>query len=579
MLAPPSPTKTDRGRVSFARKATYSELTASNTPSIVSRLPPGSLHGVRRDTSIDAGPASKWLRDGLSSAADANEALRVVETIFVSDGVVTDWLGCTPQGILKRRPTPAPKDAWPAVFRALGPKRDLEIRNATRARRASELMRKKKVAIVWCDDGSGALKRYGLTTQELELLCCFEHQRANDNKHLGSWAVDSERAISARRMVVALQRYEPPPTCCKGAGVFTQTYERGRPRPILTSVELRARLKTPTCEDCPESLLPGPVLDEKDEQAARMPWGAPAKEHLENESLFCEEAPPVVGNVASGTASQLRDAGLAVPVGGEFRRRLGDAIDNVVRVLQRHTKRRVTAITCDFLFGADEECYLLCCRGVSLLSVKARHLNPPAPTSPVTGRLLPVEFTEEESSEEEPEPEPEPEKYEVWHPPPGQDSIHNRANSAFEDRQFVEWLCEVNAPPKYVPPKKKSAVMSSKMVGVLSRRLTMSRTSLAAAREAKRLEEERLEAEARELAGPPSEAVVAAREIEDTVAAMEAKLHDRLSRSLKGEKVCRMNHRQMMRRVKQALRAPKVVPASGAPAPAPGGVPEGPVPR
>ena len=192
--------------------------------------------------------------------------------------------------------------------------------------------------------------------------------------------------------------------------------------------------------------------------------------------------------------------------------------------------------------------------------------------------MLPVEFTEEESSEEEPEPEPEPEKYEVWHPPPGQDSIHNRANSAFEDRQFVEWLCEVNAPPKYVPPKKKSAHMSSKMVGVLSRRLTMSRTSLAAAREAARLEEERLEAEARELAGPPSEAVVAARAIEDTVAAMEAKLHDRLSRSLKGEKVCKLNHRQMLRRVKQALRAPKVVPASGAPAPAPGGVPEAPVP-
>ena len=84
--------------MSFARKATYSELTASATPSIVSRLPPGSLHGVRRDSTIDAGPASKWLRDGLSSAADSNEALRVVETIFVSDGMVTDWLGCTPQG-------------------------------------------------------------------------------------------------------------------------------------------------------------------------------------------------------------------------------------------------------------------------------------------------------------------------------------------------------------------------------------------------------------------------------------------------------------------------------------------------
>ena len=271
MLAPPSPTKTDRGRVSFARKATYSELTASATPSIVSRLPPGSLHGVRRDSTIDAGPAAKWLRDGLSSAADSNEALRMVETVFVSDGIVTDWLGCTPQGILKRRPTPPPKYAWPAVFKALGPKRDLEIRNATRARRASELSRKKKVAIAWCDDGSGALKRYGLTTQELELLCCFEHQRANSNNMLGSWAVESERAISARRLIVALQRYEPPPTCCKGAGVFTQSYERGRPRPILTSVELRTKMKTPTCEDCPESLLPGPVLDEKDEAAARMP--------------------------------------------------------------------------------------------------------------------------------------------------------------------------------------------------------------------------------------------------------------------------------------------------------------------
>ena len=261
--------------------------------------------------------------------------------------------------------------------------------------------------------------------------------------------------------------------------------------------------------------------------------------------------------MASGTAAQLRDAGLAVPVGGEFRRRLGDAIDSVVRVLQRHTRRRVTSITCDFLFGADEECYLLCCRGVSLLAVKARHLNPPAPTSPATGRLLPVEFREEERRGGT-GAEPEPEKYEVWHPPPGQDSIHNRANSAFEDRQFVEWLCEVNAPPKYVPPKKKSAVMSSKMVGVLSRRLTMSRTSIAAAKEAARLEQERLDAEARELAGPPSEAVVAARAIEDTVAAMEAKLHDRLSRSLKGEKVCGLNHGRCCR-VKQALRAPAVV--------------------
>ena len=150
------------------------------------------------------------------------------------------------------------------------------------------------------------------------------------------------------------------------------------------------------------------MLDEKGEAAARMPWGAPAKEHLENESLLRDEADTVVGPVASGTAAQLRDAGLAVPVGGEFRRRLGDAVDNVVRVLQRHTRRRVTAITCDFLFGADEECYLLCCRGVSLLAVKARHLIPPAPTSPATGRLLPVEFTEESEEEEEPEPEPEP---------------------------------------------------------------------------------------------------------------------------------------------------------------------------
>ena len=70
---------------------------------------------------------------------------------------------------------------------------------------------------------------------------------------------------------------------------------------------------------------------------------------------------------------------------------------------------------------------------------------------------------------------------------------------------------------------------------------------------------------------------MAARAIEDTVAAMEAKLHDRLSRSLRGEKVCKLNHRQMLRRVKQALRAPKVVPTASGPAPAPA-VPEAPVP-
>lgn len=555
-----------RGRVHFARTATYAELTASKTPSIVSN-PKSVLTGTKRDLCVDAGPASKWLRDGLARAADANEALRMVETIFVTNGVITDWVGCTPQGVLKRRPTPQPKNAWPALFRALGPNRDPEQRNATRPRKASS--REKPVALLWCDDGSGALKRYGLTIQELELLCCFEHCRANGVANLGSWAVDSVRAVSARSIIVAVQRYEPPPTRCKGSGVFVQTYERGRPRPTLTSVELRTGAQT--YDPCPEAVLPGQILDEKDEQAARMPWGAPPKEHLEQESLRREVEPVRVGSVGSGAAAELRGAGLAVPVGGEFRRRLGDAVDAVVKVLQRHTRRRVTAITCDFLFGADDEVYLLCCRGVSLLAVKATHLQPPAATSSATGRLLPIPFREE-APEPEPEPEVVAEKVPVWHPPAGQDSIHNRANADFEDQQFVAWLCEVNAPPKYVPPPKKSAYAQSKLVGILSRRLTASRTSLEAAKQAARVAEERVLAEARELAGPPSEAVVAAREMASTVETLEKKLTDRLARSLKGEKVCRLSYGQMRRRVKQALREPKVKPAGG-PAPAPA-VPE-----
>ena len=92
--------------------------------------------------------------------------------------------------------------------------------------------------------------------------------------------------------------------------------------------------------------------------------------------------------------------------------------------------------------------------------------------------------------------------------------------------------------------------------------------------EAARLEQERLDAEAR-TRGP-------------AVRGRRGRASDRGHRRrdggeaspiaclgrLKGEKVCKLNHRQMLRRVKQALRAPKVVPASGAPAPAPGGVPE-----
>ena len=65
----------------------------------------------------------------------------------------------------------------------------------------------------------------------------------------------------------------------------------------------------------------------------------------------------------------------------------------------------------------------------------------------------------------------------------------------------------------------------------------MSRTSIAAAKEAARLEQERLDAEARELAGPPSEAVVAAREIEDTVAAMGGEASRWAVSVAEGEKV------------------------------------------
>ena len=65
---------------------------------------------------------------------------------------------------------------------------------------------------------------------------------------------------------------------------------------------------------------------------------------------------------------------------------------------------------------------------------------------------------------------------------------------------------------------------------------------------------------------------MAAREMASTVETLEKKLTDRLARSLKGEKVCRLSYGQMRRRVKQALREPKVKPAGG-PAPAPA-VPE-----
>ena len=87
--------------------------------------------------------------------------------------------------------------------------------------------------------------------------------------------------------------------------------------------------------------------------------------------------------------------------------------------------------------------------------------------------------------------------------------------------------------------------MSSKMVGVLSGRLTMSRTSIAAAKEAARLATGKVRSRSSRTRGPAVRGRRGRAQIEDTVAAMEAKLHDRLSRSLKGEKVCKLNHRQM----------------------------------
>ena len=201
------------------------------------------------------------------------------------------------------------------------------------------------MAIAWCDDGSGALKRYGLTTQELEILCCFEHQRANGSNLLGSWAVESERAISARRLIVALQRVEPPPDMLQGRRRLHAVLRAG-----TASTYINLRRATYKTEDAdvrglPQALLPGPVLDEKDEQAARMPWGAPQKSTSRTSPCSGTKLIRLWAPWRAARRRSCERRGFSCPVGGEFRRRLGDAIDNVVRVLQRHTRRRVTSIT------------------------------------------------------------------------------------------------------------------------------------------------------------------------------------------------------------------------------------------
>lgn len=217
-------------RVNFLRTATFDELTAHAEPS--------ALANRRHEESLDAGPASRFLRDGLAAAATDGAPGRVVETIFLDRGRVVAWLGCSDAGYLRSKDAPPHKDAWPAVFKALAG-RALDGRVAQKPRHATKLEMAPRKAIAWCDDGSGGLGRYGLCLQELELLCCLEHAHANGEAHFGAWAPDSRRATSARGVIVALQRYEPPPLACKGCGVFVQSFERARPRPAMTAVELK----------------------------------------------------------------------------------------------------------------------------------------------------------------------------------------------------------------------------------------------------------------------------------------------------------------------------------------------------
>ena len=175
-----------------------------------------------------------------------------------------------------------------------------------------------------------------------------------------------------------------------------------------------------------------------------------------------------------------------------------------------------------------------------MLSVHRPHLGP-APPSAVPSKayfLDPDDDTTEPSKALAPAPlakktrrpaeAPESPPKIVWNGPAGKWPVTRSSEDHF-DRLLIERIAAKNAPPRYVPPPKRSEYAQAPVSLVPLRTLTKRvMWSTAASRKA---------TPEAAYAGPPSKAVSDARAVDGRVDALSRTLEDTLRRSLSGEMV------------------------------------------
>lgn len=382
--------------------ATYAELMAEAAPS--------ALAPVQHEEILDGTASWQWMRDGLATVAAASGAgggegaakARFVETIFLDCGHPVSWLYCDAAGIVRARSTPPPAEdgspkvsLWPKIFQCLSGTR---LDHARACKPRHETLERAVGYVAFASDERGGVKRYGLTRHELELLCCFEHAAAVGDATLKSWDTQSTRATSVRRILIALQIYAPPPLRCRGMGVFVHSFARARPRPRMTSVEIRLQVCGAAYEDPPEGFLPGCVKrsDEGGRAVYRSRHGSGDEGSVASmdsiatveSTLYQTAETSVIGSILGGDANELRDSGLATLVGGDYRRRLAEATTDLVALLQVAQGRTITRMTCDWIFDGHRTPYLLCCRGLGVLRVHRPSLGQRPPPSAVPRSLF-----------------------------------------------------------------------------------------------------------------------------------------------------------------------------------------------
>ena len=255
------------------------------------------------------------------------------------------------------------------------------------------------------------------------------------------------------------------PRCIRGlAAAASPRFVRGLAARAKSTAEIEIVVRR--YEPAPHSLLPGVVMDDAAIARDALPWAddeARARERarLERETLEKEPAPRRVGALAAGAAKELQDAGLATPVGGDFRRRLADASAALVDALQKAHGRTITSLTSDWLFGADGEAYLLCCRGVGVLSVHRPHLGPAPPSAEPPLRYFVDEDAETEATpaalsipsvkprrRRAATPPPETPKA-VWRGPPGK---WPQVKASEARRPRLAFSNDASTPPRRDPP-------------------------------------------------------------------------------------------------------------------------------